>query len=85
MHQKYFEKKMNHGENRWHCNSLSIFSRIPLPSASLKEVRHEKLKNAKGSVTARSLEIGPRGRPPLYIGGPPLEFINIQPPKMHCK
>ena len=31
--------------------------------------------------TARSIEIVPRGGPPLKMGGPPLEFINIQPPK----
>ena len=46
--------------------------------------------------TSRSIEIVPRGGPPLKMGGPPLEFnnirpqiggppqkfINIQPPKM---
>ena len=28
--------------------------------------------------TARSIEIVPRGGPPLKMGGPPLELINIQ-------
>ena len=31
--------------------------------------------------TARSIEIVPRGGLPIKIGGPPLEFINIQPLK----
>ena len=33
------------------------------------------------TATARSIEIVPRGGPPLKMGGLPLEFINIQPPK----
>ena len=31
--------------------------------------------------TDRSIEIVPRGGPPLKMGGSRLEFINIQPPK----
>ena len=31
--------------------------------------------------TVWSTEIVPRGGPPLKMGGPPLEFINIQPKK----
>ena len=31
------------------------------------------------TCTARSIEIVPRGKPPLKMGGPPLEFINRQP------
>ena len=34
-----------------------------------------------GIHTARSIEIVPRGGPPIKMGGPPLEFINIQPLK----
>ena len=33
------------------------------------------------SCTVWSIEIVPRGGPPLKMGGPPLEFINIQPKK----
>ena len=33
------------------------------------------------TCTARSIEIVPRGKPPLKMGGPPLEFISIQPSK----
>ena len=29
-------------------------------------------------MSSRSIEIVPRGGPPLKMGGPPLEFINIQ-------
>ena len=32
-------------------------------------------------MSSRSIEIGPRGGPPLKMGGPPLEFINIKPKK----
>ena len=31
--------------------------------------------------TVWSIEIVPRGGPPLKIGGPPLELINLQPKK----
>ena len=31
--------------------------------------------------TVKSIEIVPRGGQPLKMGGPPLDFINIQPPK----
>ena len=30
-------------------------------------------------VTVKSIEIVPRGGQPLKMGGPPLEFMNIQP------
>ena len=43
------------------------------------QVRH--LVETKNVGTARSIEIVPRGGPPLKMGGSPLEFINIQPPK----